>query len=153
MIRERKWRDNVENIRAFIHAMRDSDAFDEPTANTAFEVLSKFEQYAWKERAEAPKRIASLLHDSAVDVIPIDNESLLRATQIAAETELALESFDLAILATILVRGGALHAEGNEIAFCTLDADLQPWRKDGKRKQELADLFDAAGCGSMATSP
>jgi hypothetical protein len=64
---------------------------------------------------------------------------------ISAETTLELQSFDLAILAAVLVCGAALVTQGNEVSFCTLDGDLLPWDRKGARKPALADLFDSAG--------
>jgi hypothetical protein len=89
--------------------------------------------------------VSALLDDPAVDVFPLDEQSLLRSTQLAADTGLDLQPFDLAILAAVLARGELLHTEGNEFAFCTLDADLQPWDRRGALKVELADLFKTAG--------
>jgi hypothetical protein len=37
-----------------------------------------------------------------------------------------------------------LHGQGHEVSFCTLDGDLQPWDRNGRRI-DLADLFDSAG--------
>jgi hypothetical protein len=69
-----------------------------------------------------------------------------RAVRLAATERLDLGSFDQAVLAAVLVRAEELRSEaGSEFAFCKLDSDLQPWDKDGRRKETFADLYDAAG--------
>ena len=75
----------------------------------------------------------------------LDEEMLVRSTQLAAEIGLKLESFDNAILAVILVRGAALRDAGNEVCFCTYDSHLQPWDRNGAPKKDLGDLLDEAG--------
>lgn len=124
---------------------RDAGSIDEATANSTFELLSRFQHHVANEKLEAPKRISALLQNRTVDVFPLDELMLVRSTKIAAETGLELQSFDLAILAAVLVRGEALHSAGNPVAFCTLDTHLQPWDRNGARKKDLADLLDAAG--------
>jgi len=58
---------------------------------------------------------------------------------------LDLKPFDQSILAAILVRAGELRNQGiDDISFCELDRDLQPWDKDGRRKEPLASLYDSA---------
>jgi predicted nucleic acid-binding protein len=145
VVRERSPRADLVNIRAFVHDAKARGDIDDAAASTAFDLLSDFQQWVPKEKEAAPNRIAALLQDPAIDVFPLDEEMLERSTQIAAETGLSLQSFDLAILAAVLVRGAALRHAGNEVFFCTLDADLQPWSRNGKRQAELAELFDDVG--------
>jgi predicted nucleic acid-binding protein len=146
VVRERMPRtDLLGNVRAFVRGKRECRDIDESTANAIFESLSQFQQHADRERVEAPKRIAALLRESALDVFHLDEEMLVRSTRLAAETGLKLESFDNAILAAILVRGATLCDAGNEVCFCTYDYHLQPWDRYGKPKEELRDLLDDAG--------
>jgi predicted nucleic acid-binding protein len=144
VVRERRPRAAVENIRAFVGDMKAEGVFDESTAKVGLDVLARFEQSASNEKKDAPNKISALLDDPAVHVISLDERSLVRSTQLAAESGLELQPFDLAILAAVLVHGEAMYTEGNEVAFCTLDADLQPWDRRGLKK-ELADLFALAG--------
>lgn len=83
--------------------------------------------------------------ERTLDVFHLDEEMLVRSTQLTTETGLKLESFDNAILAAVLVRGAALRDAGYEVCFCTTDTHLQPWDKDGNRKNELRDLLDDVG--------
>jgi hypothetical protein len=136
---------DLDRIKAFVRDQRNNSTLDDSSATVVVEVLSKFQQHVESEKREAPRRVAGLLQEPVIDIFALDEQSLIRSTAIAAETGLGLQSFDLSILAAVLVRGAVLHAAGEEVSFCTLDADLQPWDKKGVRKQELADLFDRAG--------
>jgi hypothetical protein len=83
---------------------------------------------------------------------------LARALELATQN-LDLKPFDQAILAAVLVRAEELRDQGEQdISFCELDGDLQPWNKDGHSKQPLTDLYDAAhvwvyGNFAMETPP
>jgi predicted nucleic acid-binding protein len=145
VIREKSPRAEIGSIRTFIRDQKEGGEIDESAANAAFELLSQFQQHVKKERDAAPNRIAALLQEQALDVFPLDEAMLVRSTKLSAETSLFLESFDNAILAAILVRAAALREAGNELFFCEQDHHLQPWDKNGNRKNELGDLFDEAG--------
>jgi predicted nucleic acid-binding protein len=144
VVRERSPRADLDIIRRFVHDLRDAGTLDASGATATFDVLSRFQQYLVREKQEAPGRISALDRET-IDVFPLDEQILARSTQLAAETGLILDPFDLSILAAVLVRGAVLRAKGASVAFCTLDSDLQPWDKKGLRKHELANLFDAAG--------
>jgi hypothetical protein len=69
---------------------------------------------------------------------------LVRAVELSTEN-LDLRPFDQAILAAVLVRAEALRDSGaDEVSFCELDGDLQPWDRNGRVKQPLATLYDSA---------
>ena len=79
------------------------------------------------------------------EVFPLSEEMLRRAVDLSTQN-LDLKPFDQAILAAVLVRGEALRAEGaDEVSFCELDSDLQPWDKNGRNKEPLSGLYDSAG--------
>jgi hypothetical protein len=70
---------------------------------------------------------------------------LVRAIELSTEN-LDLKPFDQAILAAVLVHAEALRDSGaDEVSFCELDGDLQPWDKSARVKQPLAALYDSAG--------
>jgi hypothetical protein len=145
VVADRQPRLDFDLIRDFVRGQQGRAILDDKSASAVFTVLSQFEQYAAKDRRDAPARIARL-RDEPLDVFALDERALARSIQIAAETSLALQSFDLSTLAAVLVRGEALHAAGACVSFCTLDRDLQPWdRKSGRRQPELSALYDAAG--------
>jgi hypothetical protein len=83
---------------------------------------------------------------------------LIRAVELSIQN-LQLEPFDQAILAAVLVRAEALRDQGaDDVCFCELDGDLQPWDKNGRNKLPLVTLYDAAriwvyGDFSMANPP
>jgi hypothetical protein len=145
VVRERSLRADLENIRAFVRDRREAGEIDEGAASTTFDLLSKFQQHVANEKHQAPRRIAALLEERMLDVFALNEQMLARSIEIAAETALELQSFDLAILSAVLVRGAALHAAGSEVSFCTLDAHLQPWDRNGASRPELARLLDTAG--------
>lgn len=144
VVRERRPRADLEAIRSFIRDRRDSGEIDGAIANAGFEVLSRFHQHVIKERAQTPQRVAVLATDPSINIFALDETMLARSTELASETALDLKPFDLSILAAVLTRGATLHGQGHEVSFCTLDGDLQPWDRNGRRI-DLADLFDAAG--------
>jgi hypothetical protein len=144
VVRERRVRADLEAIRSFVRDRKASADIDEPTANAAFDVLSRFQQHVVNERTQAPQRISDLAADRAINLFALDETMLARSTDLALETAVDLKPFDLSILAAVLTRGALLHGQGNEVSFCTLDGDLQPWDRNGRRVG-LADLFDAAG--------
>jgi hypothetical protein len=108
-------------------------------------VLSLLERQVRTDIGGLDESLESLSRDTALDVFPFDASMLEKTASLALE-KLDLQPFDQAVLAAILVRSGALRSEGaSEFAFCELDADLQPWDKQGKRKEPLTSLYDAAG--------
>lgn len=145
VVRERSIRADLGNIRAFVKETRARGGVDASAADTVFALLSQFEEHVANEKRAAPERIAALLQEPALDVFHLDEAMLERSTHLAADTGLLLESFDNAILAAVLTRGAALHGEGHEVSFCTLDSHLQPWERKGDPKVRLRDLLDAAG--------
>jgi hypothetical protein len=144
-IRNTDARVDLGSIRNFVRGRRDRGQIDKSFADATFVLLSQFQQHIKNEKAAAPDRIAALRQEVALDVFHLDEEMLVRSTLIAAETTLGLQSFDLAILAAVLVRGATLHAADHEVSFCTYDSDLQPWGDNNNQKDELRDLLDHAG--------
>jgi hypothetical protein len=141
---ERKVRADLDLIRSFIKERRTENEIDEPAANASLDVLARFQQFVSNEQKQASSRIQKLGTDPVIDVFALDTAMLERSTALALDPEVQLKPYDLAILAAVLVRGAALHATGHEVAFCTMDGDLQPWNRQGRRPK-LADEFDHAG--------
>jgi hypothetical protein len=75
-------------------------------------------------------------------VFPLDEDMLAESVRIATSTDVVLESFDMAILAAVLV--AAKRLTGETISFCTLDTNLKCWGKNSGPKPELRALYDAA---------
>jgi hypothetical protein len=108
-------------------------------------VLDKYEVSVKAELDCVEDRLAMLRSHPGIEVFPLSEEMLVRAAELSTHN-LDLKPFDQAILAAVLVRAQALRGLGaNDIAFCELDGHLQPWDDDGRSKQPLATLYDAAG--------
>jgi len=91
------------------------------------------------------KQVGLLRNHPGIEVFPLNDKMLVRAVELSTEN-LDLKPFDQAILAAVLVRAEALRDSGvDDVSFCELDGDLQPWDKDGRIKQPLAALYDSAG--------
>jgi hypothetical protein len=70
---------------------------------------------------------------------------MLARTIELSTVNLDLKPFDQAILAAVLVKAEQLRNMGAEdLSFCELDSDLQPWDKRGNVKQPLKSLYDSA---------
>ena len=106
--------------------------------------LDQYEAAVLSELDELEARLQSLTEDPGIEVFALTELMLARAVELAS-LNLDLKPFDQAILAAILVRGEQLRDEGaDEIAFCELDSDLQPWDKNGEAKQPLTGLYGSA---------
>jgi len=108
-------------------------------------VLDRYETSVLAELAGIEDRLRLLQNRPGIEVFPLNEEMLRRAADLSTQN-LDLKPFDQAILAAVLVRGEALRAEGaDEVSFCELDGDLQPWDKNGRSKEPLTALYDSAG--------
>lgn len=108
------------------------------------EVLDRFETQVRSELKQLDAVFASLRTEAALEVFPLSEAMLKRATELAS-IDLPLRPFDQSILAGILVRAEELWEVGErDLSFCEVDADLQPWDKKGNAKQPLTELFDRA---------
>lgn len=89
--------------------------------------------------------LENLKQRPGLEIFNISDEMYERCSALSFEN-LGLKPFDQAIFASILVRAEQLTAEGaDDLIFCELDSDLQPWDKLNRRKDELADLYEQAG--------
>lgn len=96
------------------------------------------------ELEKLDQALASLRKQPGIDVFPLDDAMLERTVELSAQN-LDLKPFDQAILAAVLVRAERLRAEAaGDLCFCELDADLQPWDKNGRKKEPLTTLYDSA---------
>lgn len=81
-----------------------------------------------------------------MNFIAPDEAILKRSTALAATDGIYLQSFDLAVLATVLVWSERVQPSGHALSFCEKDGDLQPWsNKERLPKHPLVDLYDSAG--------
>ena len=106
-------------------------------------MLDQFEQLVKQDLDNLEARLEGLKTERGFHVYPLTTEMLERS--ISLTTEIDLKPFDNAILAAVLVRSHELLKEGeNDLAFCELDGDLQPWDKNGNIKPVLTRLYDNA---------
>ncbi len=143
VLRERNLRDDLAAIRAFTRDARERGDIVAARADATFDTLTQFETWVSRQRAEAPTKIEALRRQANVDVFPLDEAMLEHSTQLSA-TGVELQSFDIAILAAVLVRARTLVRDGHPICFSTLDTHLQPWDKAAIPKLQLKALYDAA---------
>ncbi len=112
---------------------------------TVRRVLDSYEAAVVKELDKLDERLSLLLNQPGVEVFPLRDEMLARLVELSAHN-LDLKPFDQAILAAVLVRAEALRDQGaDDVSFCELDGDLQPWDKNGRSKRLLTNLYDSAG--------
>jgi hypothetical protein len=108
-------------------------------------VLDRYEAAVLAELDNLDLRLNLLLHHPGIEVFPLCDEMLVRSVELSTQN-MDLKPFDQSILAAVLVRAEALRDRGaDDVSFCELDGDLQPWDKNGRSKQPLAGLYDAAG--------
>jgi hypothetical protein len=105
-------------------------------------VLDRFEQQVRAELRQLDETIRGLRTRAGVNLYAL-NERMLSKTIELAEMNLGLKPFDQAILGAVLIRAEELREKGEaDLCFCEMDADLQPWDKNGNAKQPLTDLYD-----------
>jgi len=112
---------------------------------TVRRVLDQYEVSVLTELDNLDLRLGSLRNHPGVEIFPLNDEMLVRAVELSAQN-MDLKPFDQAILAAIVVRAEALRDQGaDDVSFCELDGDLQPWDKNGRSKQPLTNIYDSAG--------
>jgi hypothetical protein len=108
------------------------------------EVLDQYEAEVSRELDDLEATLAALRQQPGLDAFALNDRMLERAVALSSKN-LSLQPFDQAILAGVLVRAEELQAQGaDDLCFCELDSDLQPWDRDGRHKQPLKDLYDSA---------
>jgi predicted nucleic acid-binding protein len=138
-------RASSDSLRSYLAWASTQGTLKAADIETLRRVLDKYEGAVLAELGHVEERMELLLNHPAIEVFPLSEEMLARALELSLQN-LDLKPFDQAILAAVLVRSQALRDLGaQDIAFCELDGDLQPWDKDGRSKQPLTELYDAAG--------
>ncbi len=113
---------------------------------SARKTLGIFEQELKTHLSNVDSILAGISRIPGVEVFALNDRMLKRTADFSARNLGLIQTFDLAILAAILVRCEELRANGeNDLNFCEQDSDLQPWDKNKNPKQSLLELYDAAG--------
>lgn len=136
-------RPTADAIRKYLGRAAREGTLDLEAAAVVRRVLDKYESAVSLELEHLEDRLARITRHPGIEVFALSEAMLERTVQLSGDN-LDLKPFDQAILAAILVRAEELKTLHEEMAFCELDSDLQPWDKNGSAKQPLTSLYDAA---------
>jgi hypothetical protein len=135
----------ADSLRKYLAWATTEGAVDAEDCGTVRRVLDRYEATILIELENLDARLRSLQDHPGIEVFPLRDEMLTRAMELSIQN-MDLKPFDQAILAAVLVRAEVLRDQGaNDVSFCELDGDLQPWDKNGRNKQPLTGLYDSAG--------
>ena len=130
----------ADSLRKYLGWARSEGKVPPDQERTVRQVLDRYESAVSAELEGLDERLKSLIGHPGAEVFALRNEMFVRAVELSTQN-LELKPFDQTILAAVLVRAEELRDQGaNDISFCELDSDLQPWDKDGRSKQLLTSL-------------
>lgn len=137
-------RATADSVRKYLGWATRESKVEHHSADMVRVLLDQYEATVSAELDQLDYRLQELTQHSGIEVFALSGIMLARAVQLST-MNLDLKPFDQAILAAVLVRAEQLRGEGaDDLAFCELDSDLQPWDKNGRTKQPLAALYDSA---------
>lgn len=114
-------------------------------ARTVRTVLDQFESQVRSELNDLDATLRAIRSEPNVDVFGM-SDAMLERNVLLTDRELALQPFDHAVLAAVLVRAEELRQTGeSDLLFLCLDADLLPVDRHGNPKRHLQQLYDDAG--------
>lgn len=135
----------ADSLRKYLAWATSEGAVDPEDCRIVRRVLDRYEAAVLTELGDLDVRLRSLKENPGIEVFPLHDEMLVRAVELSIQN-MDLKPFDQAILAAVLVRAEALRDQGaDDVSFCELDGDLQPWDKNGRSKQPITGLYDSAG--------
>jgi hypothetical protein len=135
----------ADSLRKYLAWATTEGTVDIDDCETVRRVLDRYEAAVLTELDNLDVRLRSLQSHPGVEVFPLGDEMLVRAVELSTQN-IDLKPFDQSILAAVLVRAETLRGQGaDDVSFCELDGDLQPWDKNGRSKQPLTGLYDSAG--------
>lgn len=137
-------RSTADSVRQYLRWAASEGKVEAHSAETVRVLLDQYEAAVSAELDQLDERLRELTQHSGLKVFALSESMLEKAVQLAT-MNLDLKPFDQAVLAAVLVEAEHLLSEGaDDLAFCELDSDLQPWDKNGRTKQPLTALYDAA---------
>jgi len=137
-------RSTADRVRDFLRWAKREQLINSSEEENSRRVLDKMESRIKADLSALDDVFASLKGKAGLEVFDLDQDMLVRCTELSY-LDLGLCPFDQAILAAVLVRAEQITKAGaNDIAFCELDSDLQPWGKAGPQKEALTALYDNA---------
>ncbi len=143
IVRKCQPRGEADAIRRYLIRARTEQAISPEQERSTREVLDRFEQQVRSELRALGETLDALRDEASLEIFPLNDAMLLRSVALST-MDLFLKPFDQAILAAILVRAEELRSAGeDDLGFCEIDSDLQPWDKRGEAKTPLVHLYDA----------
>jgi sulfur transfer complex TusBCD TusB component (DsrH family) len=137
-------RSTADSLRKYLRWAIKEEKIRSEQADTVRLVLDQYEAVISMELDHLEERLQSLRHRPGIEVFALTEDMLARTIELST-MNLDLKPFDQAILAAVLVKAEQLRNMGAEdLSFCELDSDLQPWDKRGNVKQPLKSLYDSA---------
>jgi len=136
-----------DGMRKFVLWARAARNITDSDADAAYRVLDKFDNLVGQELEQVPQRLEELKNKPGLTVFPLSEQMLEYNVELGA-MGLSIKPYDLAILASILVKAKELMTgEHSWSWFCELDSDLTPWSYNKRQeeivyKQSLCDLYD-----------
>jgi predicted nucleic acid-binding protein len=137
-------RSTADRVRNFLRWARREGIINSSDEEATRRVLDQMESKTEADLDALGDIFEALRNNSYLEIFDLTQEMLEMGTQLSF-LNLALNPFDQAVLAAVLVKANQITRTGAEnVAFCELDSDLQPWDKTGRRKEALARLYDEA---------
>jgi hypothetical protein len=135
-------RSEADRVRRFLLWAKEMKIVDAIVDETVRKTLDQMEGLVKRDLGQLDELLAGLDKERGVEIFNMNEEMVLRSVQLSY---LALQPFDQAILASILVKAETLKKNGIErFAFCEVDSDLQPWDKLGAPKEPLLSIYNQA---------
>lgn len=132
----------ADRVRKFLLWAKESKIIDVASSEIVRRALDQMEGLVKHDLDQLNDLLKNLRDEPGVEVFHMDEEMYERC---AGFSNLGLQPFDQAILASILVKAETLKRTGIErFAFCEADSDLQPWDKLGNAKEPLVSYYDQA---------
>jgi hypothetical protein len=134
----------ADRVRQFLLWAREEQHITIVEDDITRRALDKMEGFVKRDLARLEDTLASLRKKPGLDIFDITHQIAERTTELSFRN-LALKPFDQMILAAVLVRSEELHRSGEtDLAFCSVDADLQPWDRLRNPKPLLKSLYENA---------
>ena len=135
-------RNEADRVRQYLLWAREQNFVDRADEEAARRVLDQMEGRVKADIAKIDETLRDLSARKGVQLFDL-TQPMYKLCAELSHAKLNLEPFDQAILAAILVRAEELAADQiKDTDFCELDAHLQPWDKDSRPKNPLAELYE-----------
>jgi hypothetical protein len=138
-------------LRQFLSWSEPAGIVTHADAVTTRATVEKFENSVKRDLGKLDAVFQELAEAPHVRIFGLDEQMLQRATRLALDG-IAMQPFDQAILASVLVRSSQLWDAGERrISFRETDADLKPWDKYGTGTKSPLSGLPTMGLTSGST--